>query len=66
MTCVTRKEVERSEPFKKGLDLKSVWGHQFPKITAVNHPISSDICFCMIQGGTLGLPALEVGKCKQF
>ena len=27
MTCVTRKEVERSEPFEKGLDLKSVWGH---------------------------------------
>mgnify|MGYP000730974801 CR=1 FL=1 len=24
MTCVTRKEVERSEPFEKGLDLKSV------------------------------------------
>jgi hypothetical protein len=32
MTCVTRKEVERSEPFEKGLDLKSVWGHQnYPK-----------------------------------
>jgi hypothetical protein len=29
MTCETRKEVERSEPFEKGLDLKSVWGHQF-------------------------------------
>ena len=28
MTCETRKEVERSEPFEKGLDLKSVWGHQ--------------------------------------
>jgi len=28
MTCVTRKEVERSEPFEKGLDLKSVWGRQ--------------------------------------
>jgi hypothetical protein len=29
MTCVTRKEVERSEPFEKGLDLKSVWGTSF-------------------------------------
>ena len=43
MTCVTRKEVERSEPFEKGLDLKSVWGHHFPKKSAVNHLISSDI-----------------------
>ena len=28
MTCVTRKEVERSEPFEKGPDLNSVWGRQ--------------------------------------
>ena len=25
--CVTRRKVERSEPFEKGLDLMSVWGH---------------------------------------
>jgi hypothetical protein len=32
MMCLTGKEVERSKPFKKGLDLKSVWGHQnYPK-----------------------------------
>jgi hypothetical protein len=29
-----------------------VWGHHFPKITAVNHLISSDICFHMIQEAT--------------
>ena len=27
MTRVTRKEDERSKPFEKRLDLKSVWGH---------------------------------------
>jgi hypothetical protein len=32
VTCLTRREVERSEPFEKGLDLKSVWGIILPKI----------------------------------
>jgi hypothetical protein len=52
MTYVTRKEVERSEPFEKGLDLKSVWRQRFPKKSTVNHLISSDICFRMIQEAT--------------
>jgi diadenosine tetraphosphate (Ap4A) HIT family hydrolase len=29
-----------------------VWGHHFPKKSAVNHLISSDICFRMIQEAT--------------
>jgi hypothetical protein len=52
MTYVTRKEVERSELFEEGHDLKSVWRHRFPKKSAVNHLISSDICFRMIQEAT--------------
>ena len=44
MTCVTRKEVERSEPFEKGLDLKSVWGHHFSR----NRYYISMICIIVV------------------
>ena len=38
--CVTRRKVERSELFEKGLDLMSVWGHHFPLKNKINITMS--------------------------
>jgi len=42
-----------------------VWGHQFPKKSSVNHLISSDICFRMIQEATITIVLPYLAKCEK-
>ena len=37
-----------------------VWGHHFPKKSVVNHLISSDICFRMIQQSHAKVPKVKL------
>jgi len=60
VTCVTRKEVERSEPFEKGLDLKSVWGHQFFH----KYPFNILICKQLLLTDDVGVYSMVYKQCE--